>query len=616
MASAASLNAAAVIANGQGLATNANLLATIGTYQSQPSVQVWSTIFANAYLNSNVANAVIPILDTITSSINQGHFLIDVYPSNISPAVTPTAAISYIGGNVASVSGTIQNQARGAFGHGIAGFANTFAICQGYASSAFDTIASAYLLQNKTYAQSGLGYTGPIDLITGGVGAHGALIANVVAGWGTMYDVTNINLIADPYVFGQNLLNQGLGTYGNLAGQLSSTGLDTTDITKIPPNTSTTTQQSSTLTTTTPIGLIDLPILANVTTTTTVTGGSLSVITNIYKTITGANLATIMSATRFTSSGQIQTLNDLLDFGRVVDPVLLLQLASLGIHTFSDFTTYLTSRVGQNNYRSWAAIADYLKNVDVPVLNYSSSTTGTTTVLSSSTVSTLNSLTGTGSGPFGNFVMADFLGASAGIPYTANLTTINSHYISVAGALSTAMNSLNQSIIDTYNYYISTGGDGTPESSPGSGDGTDSGTVMTDWVTSNLATVASTLNSLPQSANFLECQQAYYYMLNRVSTEVSNLGRANALFVSASSSNLLRFGLQIGNYGATDKSGLKLNEVIDNLITNNLDGDLIRATISEVANNKSFANDPNPAGAIIQSQAQHIPLSTYLNQNK
>jgi hypothetical protein len=105
-------------------------------------------------------------------------------------------------------------------------------------------------------------------------------------------------------------------------------------------------------------------------------------------------------------------------------------------------------------------------------------------------------------------------------------------------------------------------------------------------------------------------------MLNRVSTEVSNLRRANALFVSASSSNLLRFGLQIGNYGATDKSGLKLNEVIDNLITNNLDGDLIRATISEVANNKSFANDPNPAGAIIQSQAQHIPLSTYLNQNK
>jgi hypothetical protein len=616
MSSAASLNAAAAIANGQGLSTNPDVLTAISAYQSQPTIQHWPDIFASANLNANVANVVIPVLNTITSVVTRGQFLLDIYPANVAPVVTPTASVDYRVGTVASAAGTIKNQAQGAFAHGMAGFANVFSMCQIHAVSTFDTIASVNMLQNKIYSQSGLGYTGVTDSVTGGVGIHADLLSNVVAGWGTMYDITNINLITDPYVFGQNLLNQGLGTYGNLSGKLESTGLDVTDITKIPKSTTTTTQESSTLTTTTLIGAVDLPILANVTTTTTVTGGSLPVITGIYKTITGSDLATMVSATGFKSSTrQITSLNDLLDFSRVVDAALLPQLSSIGIHNFSEFTTYLNSRIGQNSYRSWAEVTTYLKGIDVPKLNYSTSS-ATSPVLSSSTVTTLNSITGSGSGPFKNYVLTDFLGACAGIPYTANLTTINTNYKLIStDSVATAMSALNQCLVDVYDYYIATGGDGTDETSPGAGNGASPGVIMSGWVAANVAAVATALNSVESSTAFLACQQAYYYMLDHLALEVAGLRKANALFLS-SNFDLLRFGQQIGSLGSQDKTGTESDVVINKLITNDAAGDVIRVVISENNNNKTYANDPNPMMAIVQSQAQNIPLTTYLNQNK
>jgi hypothetical protein len=138
---------------------------------------------------------------------------------------------------------------------------------------------------------------------------------------------------------------------------------------------------------------------------------------------------------------------------------------------------------------------------------------------------------------------------------------------------------------------------------------------MSDWVVANVAAVATALNSVDSSTAFLACQQAYYYMLEHLALEVAGLRKANALFVS-SNFNLLRFGQQIGSLGSQDKTGSNTDVVINKLITNDAAGDVIRAVISENNNNATYANDPKPSMAIIQSQAQNIPLTTYLKQNK
>lgn len=615
MASAAQLNAAASIVNGQGLSTNPEVLAAISTYQNQPIAHYWPTIFSSANLNSNIANAVIPILNTVSSLVHQGQFLIDIYPANISPTVTPTAVINYHGGTIASAVGTTKNQALGPFSHGIAGFANTFSLAQGFVSSEFDTSSSLTMLKGKTYGQSKLNSTGVVDDVTNGVGPASTLLANVIASWGTMYDINYINLIADPYVFGQHLLDQGLGKYGNLSDKLTAAGLDVADITRVPPSTTTTTNQVSTQSIKSSVGAIEVPNITTVTTVQSVVATSADVVLAIYKTITGADLAAIVTATGFVSSStKLTTLADYLDFNLVVDTAQLKQLNQLGVHTFTDFSNYLNNRVKQT-YPSWLALSKFLSNVEVPVLNHIS-TTENSHVLLDSTVATISALTGSGTGPFKNPIMVDLFGAVAGIPYTANLTTINTNYTSVSGTVAAKMSALNQSIIDTYNYYISTGGDGTDESSPGAGDGTAPGIIMTSWVTANLVAVATALNSLPTSTNFLVCQQAYYFMLDHLTSEVGNLRKANAMFVSAISNNLLSFGQNIGRLAGVDRTGSGADTVMLKLITDDVAGDTIRIVVAENNNNLSNSNDPNPRQVLAQSQAQNVPISTYLSQNK
>ena len=605
MASAAQLNAAASIINGQGLTTNPNVVAQISTFQSQATLALLANCFATAGIDSNVGNVVIPLLDSIASNISQGQFLIDVYPSNISPVVTSGASISYHGGSLASASGTILAQAQGPFAYGMSGFANTFSIAQGYASSVFDTVSSLTMLNGKTYGKSGLGYSGITDLVTGGIGSESALLANVISGWGTMYDITNINLISDPYVFGQNILNQGLGKYGNLTAQIAATGLSTSDMTYIPPNTTVTAPTASTLTINSTAGSFSVPTVANVTTTTAVTGNNPAVIDAIYQSVTGANLQAIISATGYTSTtAQINSLADFLTFDNIVDPTTLAKLNSLGINNFTDFAAYLNSRTGKQTYSTWSSLADFLTSVSSPTLAYTT-TTSSTPVLNSTTASTLLAQTGTGTGPFNNPIMTDYLGATSGALYTQCFETINSSYNSLIPPVYTAMKNLAQSVIDVYNGY---------EANIAANVGN---TVYTGEIVSNITNLTTVLNSISQTTAFVESQTAYYKMLNKLSAEVANLTKAGVIFTSGPAQNLMGFGLNIGSTGGTDNSGIEANSIIANLITNDVHGDTIRAAISESINSTvTSKNNPNPRLVLIQAEKQNIPISTYISQNK
>ncbi|HET8688378.1 MAG TPA: hypothetical protein VFM18_17345 [Methanosarcina sp.] len=603
MATATQLTATATILNGLGLAANANLATSISTYTSQSGVATMANIFTNAYLASNVANVVVPILNGIGSGQLHGLFFLDLYPANITPVVSPGGAISYFGNALPRASGTITNQSNLPFSNGITSFANAFSVAQGYASSVVDTVGSINMLQNKTYGESGLGYGGPVDLVTNGVGANAHILSNIVSSWGTMYDITNLNLIGDPYVFGQNLLNQGLGTYGNLAGRLSATGLDVTDITKIPQNKTTTAAVAGEARIKSPIGEYSVSTVSNVVTTVTVTGNNPNVVIAAYNTVTSSNLQAIVSATQFTSNtASLVTLADYLTLSKVLSAGQLAQVNAMGVTTLSGFGQYLHSRIGQKTFKTWAEIGAFLANVEIPTLAYSnlSAITSNTVILSANTTSTLLASTGTGSGPFGNPVMVDYFGATAGIPYISNLAAISTNYSGNIGSLQFALTGLNNAVYDTYLNYVAN------IAAPISG----------NMVTANVANVNSVLTTVGALANVQIIDTIYYSMLNHLATEVSNLQKAGASLTGGTSQTLLSFAQRIGTLGAFDKTGIEAHVVIGNVITNNQFGDTIRAAIAEINNHATVTNNPAPQQALTRAQAQGIPLSTYLSQNK
>ena len=660
MATAIALNATSSIINGQGLGISPALLANITTYQTNSAL----ASFANTYINSGIAgNAtanIISQLNTIGSTITSGHFLLDLYPGNVAPTssasitawtanlVVPTGSfISYLGkiytttgnvfgssfdGNVISnctltgVSGIVKKQAQLPFASGYTGFANVYQFVQGYAQQVFDTVSSISMLRNTTYAQTGLGFTGPVDLVTNGIGTTAVLLANVVSNWGTMYDINNITQIGDPYVFGQNILNQNLGYLNALADQLTGVGLDITNLPDVPAVKTTVVQEEVMTTISSFVGEIEFPTLKETVITEAVTGNSPTVVLNIYKTITGGNLAAAVTATGITTStgnaSQLLTLADYLDLNKVVPANLYAALNALGIYSFTEFGQYLGKKLGQARFRSWAEMSAFLLTLETPVLSYLTAN-ATTNILYSSTVTTLTNAFGTGSGALGNPVMVDYLGACAGDPYTNRFYYINSNYNTLAtqAGITTALANLDQAIIDYGTAYVAFEADfysNVPTGSPAE--------PSFATITSNVAAVNSALSSLPTTGTLAEsvavCNTGWYTMLDRIAVEVANLNRAGVVFTSGTTSGLLSFAENIGQT-ASDKQSTEDYQFFANIITNNAAGDAIRAAVAEILNTRALNgvgvniyNNPDPRLKISQSQAQNVPLTTYLSQNK
>jgi hypothetical protein len=602
MSSALQLSAASSIINGKGLGVSANLTSAITTFQNQAPIVKLANLFATAgNANVSVSANLIPALSKLGVGVTQGQWLIDLYPANIT-AVSSGNVKYYSAANIntASFSGTLNNQAVLPFAHGMAGFANVAQNSLTYAVQVFDTVSSVDLLQNKTYSQSGIGYTSPLDLATNGINGAAPLIANVVANWGTMYDINNISTIGDPYVFGQNILNQGLGNYGSLSARLTSVGLNVKNLLQVPQSSTTVTHTASTASRNSSIGAIKLPSVANVTTTTVVSGISTSVVTAIYETIKEGALQSIVTATNITiANASITSLNDYLNFNTVVNPAILSELAAYGIVDFPSFGAFVQNKVGKGNFKSWSDLSSFLLSLDIPTLSYTTANANAT-ILSSNTISTLNSVTGTGTGPFNNPVLSDYLGAATGVPYVSLLATINNNYSNVSTASLLANLTALDSAVSTCVY--------------------NTGNIST--VQSTVSNINSILNSLTVTTALTSSQTAYYNILNKLTSEVTNLSDAGVVFATGTTQTLENFAQTIGTT-ASDSTQYQTFQFFSNLVTNDIYGDTVRSAIAESVNTKILAsrgivlnNDPKPAGTLAQAQQQNIPLSTYISQNQ
>jgi len=666
MATAVALNATSSIFNSTGLGTSPALLANIATYRAKPAL----ASFANCYVSSGISPSqtanIIAELNTIGNTITSGHFLLDLYPGNITAvssatitawtvnlAVPTGSFISHLGkiytttGNVFSssfngnvinnctltgVSGIVKKQAELPFASGYSGFANIYQRSQGYLQQTFDTVSSIAMLTAKTYNQTGVGFASPVDLVTNGIGTNARLIANVVANWGTMYDINNITQIGDPYVFGQNILNQNLGYLNALSDQLTAVGLDITNLPDVPAVKTTIVQEEVMTTISSFAGEIEFPTLKETVITEAVTGNSPTVVLNIYKTVTGGNLAAVVTATGITtsisSSDQLLTLADYLDLKKVTSADLYTALNNLGIYTFAEFGQYIGKKLGQARFRTWAEMSAFLLTLETPTLSYLP-TGANTNILYNNTITTLTNTFGTGSGPLGNPVMIDYLGACAGDPYTNRFYAINSNYDALAVNIVAPLANLNQAIVDYSNAYNAYLASEIPDSAvppdPPAGDGVppDPGLLLPfSIITSNVAAVNSALSSLPNVDSVAVCNSGWYLMLSRIPIEVANLNRAGVAFVAGTTLGLLSFAETIGQT-ASDKTQAEGYQFFANITTNDAAGDSIRAVVAETLNTRALNgvgvniyNNPDPRLKIYQSQAQNTPLTTYLSQNK
>jgi hypothetical protein len=558
--------------------------------------------------NSSISANLITAVSNIGSGVVNGTWLLDLYPSNTTP-VSSTNVAYYTPLTVARFSSTLRNQANYPFSSGMSGFANVYLTTYGYANSVFDIVSSANLLTGKIYAQSGIGYNGPQDLATTGVGNTAPILANAVANFGTMYDITHLNNFGDPYIFGQNLLNQGLGVYGDLANKLKNAGLNISNLSAVPvSNTSTSIQIGSTISQT-PVGQISLPYQQTVTTTTVVSGNSIDVLLDIYKSVSGSDLSAILVATQITlpTSTSISTLADLLTLKNVIAPSVYSQLTGLGITDFTKFGSYLQSKVGGGTYSSWSSLSNYLGSIVIPTLNYTTANSKSVMV-ANTIINSINSTYGTGSGPFNNPVITDYFGAVSGQGYVNNFSLINNNYTSISNTINLT-NLLNTLETDILNYNNYTGGASGLKS-------------LLDIINSDIQSINFALNTIPVSTTLTNCNNAFYSSVNKLKTEVNNLSLAGVVVDGGSLSGLRNFAQSFGSL-ASDTTQFYTYQFFSNLITNDSYGDTIRSVMAEVINTSlsqaqgmNVKNDPNPSLAIFQARAQKIPLSTYISQNK
>lgn len=618
MPTPAQLTATATLVGQHGLAANTTITSQITTFHNKAHLVRLANIFTvantafsitDANIAANVSANVANILANLGVGVTNGsQWLIDFYPSNITPTTSGTV-YNYFTGNgktihTAGFANTLQSQASKPFSYNVQGFANVFSTVQSYAQSVFDTVASVNMLQSKTYAQMGIGYTGPADVVTMGLGNSAPVIANVVSSWGTMYDVKNLGKLGDPYVFGQNLLNQRLGRFGGLTEQLTAAGLNVTNLVQIPLKSKVTTNVIGTTVSATSVGPVTLPTVTPVTTTTVVTGNSDKVVTGIYNSVTGANLLAIVTSTGATVSNvSIATLADYLDFNKVVDSTSRTQLSTVGVTDFASFGSYLQSHLGQGRFKSWSELASTVGNITLPTLA-SATTDPSASVLSPSTISTLNNLTGTGSGSMNNPIPVDYLGACAGMPYTTFFTTLNNNYYTVANSVGLLANltSLNLALS---NYIAS------------------QDTIAPTAIQTAVTNVNSTLSSLSSSnATVVSSRTAYYQLLNTLATEISNLNKAGVVFDAGDAQTLTTFAQGFGST-ASDSTQYNTAQFLGNLITDDSYGDTLKAVVAESINTALLAakgiqstSDPKPGQAIAAAAAQGLSVKDYISQNK
>jgi hypothetical protein len=424
----------------QGLAISGNLTVAINSYTSTTAVSSYLGVLSTAFANVGIGNDQIT---TGTFSSLQG------LAANTLPAITDAVPTAYantlpIGNSVTGFSGIVSSQANLILGNGDLGkFAQVYGQCQGYIvqnNPIINSVKNSTVLDTTFTSMSSI-TTGGISDINRTLPAFGADLAKLGLAWA----LNKLPLFGFPWVLLYQMSQAG-GIMPELTQKLIDNGVVVNDLNSI--------QRGAEV-----AGSVDLLIYKTMT---EVTGDLLDQV-KVLLSVTTDNLNTmadLLNPVMSLPNSYLQ-LTNLTPTGTDVTPTatvlsnVYISAATVNSNLLAVYGTApayvsLSKIIPPDQALASQAIANSLQQVKnifqltLPVFSRAVSATETNTGLGNitsltqpipaSVASNINNTLATGTGPNGTLTLFDFMGATAGVPYTAEFTAVASTINSMQAA--------------------------------------------------------------------------------------------------------------------------------------------------------------------------------------
>jgi hypothetical protein len=538
-----------------------------------------SVKFANArtkYAESTIQSNIIAIVTANVGDVTDIQFLANV-GKNTAPYLTNHVPDEYIvqiksnlapvltAGNVSNVnvypySDTLSNVGDIFFKDGLGTFIIAFNSVVAHCYLSLELIGALQKSANTTLGNLGPGFSSLNDIATNGIGTAGTDLENIV-NFGKMFDWSKYQYLSNPAYLVFNLISIGLGDSGALSTKAAAAGLTDATLDTINPE----------------------------------------VVNGVLKQITGNDLQKIITTTGYKplSTATIASLYDVMDVKKILpeDP-----LNKYSIKTMKDLSDVLLKWGG--TFKTPLDHITFLKSITnvAPAGNVTSTPAAQSAqpLINSDKINKVLSKIGTGTGPIGNPIIPDYFGSIDGFGHLKNfedVTRINNQILN-----QTALGAQIKTAIKNITAGIGTWVPGEPTglySTPIATDLTNLETAL-----NNLATNAETKDLHTQAKEFWTSSITH---LNNEQNLLSKIGLDFTVPITGTTVQM-SFGQQLAGLGL-DSGKLGTYQFINDICTEDEDGDAIKAALAERRNATKLTNAPGVTSPTVTSQASQIGLA-------
>lgn len=593
----------------QGLVISGNLTIAINSYTSTAAVSSYLGILSTAFANVGTAN------DQITTATFSS---LQTLGASTLPAITDAVPAAYtsslpIGNSVSGFSGVVAAQGNLILGNGDLGkFAQVYGQCQSYIAQnnpIINSVKNSAVL-DTTFTSMNSITTGGISDINRTLPAFGADLAKL----GTAWSLNKLPFFGFPWVLLYQMSQAG-GIMPALTERLITAGVTVDDLSSI--------QRGSEV-----AGSVDLLIYQVMT---GITGDLLDQV-KVLLSVTTDNLDTmadLLNPVKSLPNSYLQ-LTNLTPTGTDVTPTaavlsnVYVSAATVNSNLLAVYGTTpayvsLSKIIPPDQALASQAIADSLQQVKnifqlaLPAFAAAVSATETNNGLGNITALTqpvpasvaanINSTLATGTGPNGTLTLFDFMGATAGVPYTDEFTSVTSTINSMQSAnalytLTDATNGVYTVMQDTLNGDYTTVINPSPieititipSGLPGAGT---YGNLDAAFSTGLIPAAANLIANVAanNASNASSLNTSFTTMAQQLSTETNNLVLAQVTFTDLaanSRSSIMSLSSSLHDIG-TDVAPKGQNDFFTAITdTSNQYGQAIIASFREGRNIKVF----------------------------
>ena len=332
------------------------------------SLTAFSTSGISGAVSSLLNSALNPLISTALHSLPP--FLSGLIPT------APTGFGSTI------LANEIQAQANRMMSRGVGGFVSVLGAAGSYAETNFNLRGAIAQARGSSFSNFGFSMPNFAAMRSGGIANQFSSVSlqalsKGINNFGSMFNVKDLSKMSNPGVICQNLINQGLGSHGNLSNKLIDAGMDLSNLENESP----------------------------------------AEIQRIMASIKGSDLDAMIATTKFIPAPGV-TLQSLSDITNINNLMGSASRAALGGDISLDSLANKLDNIG-GEFSSPNGLANMLASIDVtsyPDLDQ------LTELLPDSIYDGIDEFLGSGSGPFGNPTVDDVLGAVTGDSYLDNLS--------------------------------------------------------------------------------------------------------------------------------------------------------------------------------------------------